>query len=363
MTRFSGPGYVGARPARLGYLDWARGFAVLLMIHTHAFFSWVRPEDHDTRLFGWTRLVGGYPAALFLVLAGLAAALVAEREREKGETGEAVRRKALRRGLTVLGYAFLFRLAMLVSGSFGRPADFLRVDVLNCIAVSLLLVALVLAPATPRARVAACLSLAAAVLFATPLAWDGTWWQGWPVPLAGYFTGRVRDSLFPIFPWAAFAAVGAACGISLAQARAQGGEGRAIARMAGAGALAIAAGLLVDAYVPTAYPRYDYWYTSPSYQVLKAGITLLVLGAAYLVGRIPGPSPLRQLGRTSLFIYWLHLEIVYGQWVAPGARGTLAIADAAWGVAALVMAMTAASILRTRAQEWRVARRAVMAKA
>ena len=66
---------------------------------------------------------------------------------------------------------------------------------------------------------------------------------------------------------------------------------------------------------------------------------------------------MRQLGVTSLFIYWLHLEVVYGQWVAPGARGTLAIGDAVWGVVALVLAMLAASFARTRAEGWRLRRR------
>ena len=85
MTGFAGPGQAGPpRASRLGYLDWARGLAVVLMIHTHAFFAWVvagGPRHAPLRL---ARLFGGYPAAVFLFLAGLAAALVAEKERAKG---------------------------------------------------------------------------------------------------------------------------------------------------------------------------------------------------------------------------------------------------------------------------------------
>jgi uncharacterized membrane protein len=363
MTGFPGPGQVGARGSRLGYLDWLRGLAVLVMIHTHAFYCWVRPEDRGTRLFGLTRLIGGYPAALFLFLAGLAAALVAEREREKGQPSTEVFRRALRRGFTVLGYAFLFRAVMLASGSFGRPADFLRVDVLNCIAASLLLVALVITPGTPRARLAASLVLAAAVLLLTPLAWDGSWWHGWPPALSGYITGRVPDSLFPIFPWAAFAALGAAGGVILARARARGREGLAIAAFAAVGAAAIPSALAFDRHLPATYPAYDFWYTSPAYQALKGGVVLIVFGAAYLVDKLPAQAWIRQLGTTSLFIYWLHLEVVYGQWVAPGARGTLAITRAVWGMAALVLAMVAASYARTRVEEGRRRRERISAGA
>jgi hypothetical protein len=282
---------------------------------------------------------------------------VAERERENGQESGAVFRRGLRRGLIVLGCALLFRMAMLASGSFGRPADLLRVDILNCIAAALMLVAIALAPGTTRGRTIAAFGLAAAIALATPLAWDGPLWKGWPVPLAGYVTGRVPDALFPVFPWAGFATLGAGCGVLLAHARSRGKEGAAVAWMAAAGAAAIPAGLLLDRYGPTVYPRYDFWYTSPAYFVLKAGVVLVVVGAAYLLDRVPGPSALRQLGRTSLLIYWLHLEVAYGKWVAPGARGSLPIEDAAWGVAALILAMFAVSLARTGVGDWRLRRR------
>jgi uncharacterized membrane protein len=363
MTGFPGFGYAWGvtgspsapgRAARLTYLDWARGLAVLGMINTHGVFAWTTPEDYRTRLFGLSRLAGGYPATLFLFLAGVSAALVAERERDKGADGAEVRRRGLRRGLTVLGYAFLFRAWMLASGGFGRWADLLKVDVLNCIAVSLLLVAVALGPATARGRVLACLGLAAAVALATPLVWDGAWWRGWPVPLAGYLTGRVPDTLFPVFPWAAYAAAGAVCGVVLARARAQASEGRTIALMAAVGAAAIPAALAADRHGPRLYPTYDFWYTSAGYVAIKTGVALVVFGLAYVMDKLPGPSALRQMGRTSLLIYWVHLEIVYGRWVAPALRGTLSIEQALTGVAVLALAMLGLSWARTSAGGWRL---------
>jgi uncharacterized membrane protein len=351
MTGFASPGYAEPpRPPRLGYLDWARGLAVLLMINTHAFSAWTVAEDRGTRLFSLARLFGGYPAPLFLFVAGLSAALVAERERTKGSDSREVRRRGLRRGLIVLGYAFLFRVAMLASGGFGRAADLLRVDILNCIAVSLMLVALALGLSSPRRRFAATLGMAAAIALLTPLAWDTPWWKGWPAPIAGYVTGRVPDARFPLFPWAAFAALGAAAGILLAQARARGAEGTTIGALAAAGAAAVPLALWVDRQAPAIYPTYDFWHTSPSYVVLKAGVLLVLLGLAFVMDLLPGPSALRQLGRTSLLVYWVHLEIIYGRWIAPGARGTLSVEEAGWCVVLLVLAMLALSIARTHAR-------------
>jgi len=341
---------------RRGYLDWARGLAVLVMIQIHAFNCWVVPEDRGTRLFGLTRLVGGYPAVLFLFLAGVAAGLAGERERERGAGGDQVRRRGVRRALEVLGYAVLFRVWMLASGSFSRPADLLRVDVLNCIGVSLLLVALALAAPTAGARLGGAVGLAMAVAALTPLAWDAAAVKVLPWPLRGYVSGRDPDALFPVFPWAAFAGAGAAVGVALARARAHGREGLAIALLAAAGGAAIPVALYADRHLPAVYARYDFWFTSPSYTALKAGVALVVLAAAYLLDKVPGPSALRQLGRTSLLVYWVHIEIVYGQWVAPWAHGRLRIDDAVRGVILLMLAMLALSIVRTRVGDWWSAR-------
>src|SRR5688500_70277 len=108
-------------PARLSYLDYARGLCVLLMIATHAFYAWVRPEDRATPAFGWMRLIGGFPGAVFLFVSGLVLALGAESQRRKGASTAAVVRHGAARGLEILGYAFLFRLWMYASGRFSTP--------------------------------------------------------------------------------------------------------------------------------------------------------------------------------------------------------------------------------------------------
>jgi hypothetical protein len=156
--------------------------------------------------------------------------------------------------------------------------------------------------------------------------------------------------VFPVFPWATYALLGAAGGVVLAQARVRGAEARAVAILAALGAAAIPAALLADARGPSLYARYDFWYTSPAYVMEKSGVVLLVLAFAYVVDRLPGPSALRPLGRASLLVYWAHLEIVYGRWIAPGARGSLAIDEAAWGVLVLTLAMLALSVARASAR-------------
>jgi uncharacterized membrane protein len=331
---------------RLGYLDWGRGLCVVLMIATHGLYGWVRPEDQGRPFFLWMRLVGGFPGAVFLFISGVVLALVAEGKHRRGEPPRAVLRAGLARGLEILGYAFLFRLWMFAAGHFATPWDLLRVDILNCIGAALLIVGVVALPWRARAaRIAAALLVGAVIVAITPLTWDSALARRLPAGLAGYIDGRQPGSFFPPFPWAGFAALGAAAGILLSNWR--GHEARLFSGMALLGAALIPLGLWADRVSPTVYPRYDFWHTSPAYFAVKAGVVLLTMAAAYLLDRLPGQGPIRQLGRTSLLIYWVHLEIVYGSYVVPGWRGSLPLGQAVAAVATLMLVMLALSYART----------------
>ena len=348
---------------RLGYIDWARGLAVYVMIQTHAFSSWLSPEARQTRFWHRVELMGGYPGPLFLFLAGMGLALMAEARRAQGVATPAVVREGLRRGLEILGYAAAFRLWMYASGRFTAPRELLRVDVLNCIGLALMLVAAAALPWTSRRRrMPAALGLCAAIALLTPLAWDAPW-PGWiPRPLLAYVSGRAWGSYFPIFPWAGFAAAGAACAFLLAEARDRGREPAAVTALTSLGAALIPLALWIDRVVPQVYPVYDFWWTSPLYFLVKVGVLLLVLGLAYAWNWLPGWSPLRQMGQTSLLVYWVHIEVVYGGNVFGWARGSLSVARASVGLALLVAAMLLLSIARTKART-RLRRSAVPAVA
>ncbi len=73
----------------------------------------------------------------------------------------------------------------------------------------------------------------------------------------------------------------------------------------------------LDAQPRQLYAVYDYWHTSPDFFLLRVGILLIVLAAAYVWCRWgfaqKGFSPLIQLGHTSLLVYWVHIELVYGR--------------------------------------------------
>src|ERR1700722_8936357 len=125
---------------RVAYLDWMRGLACVLMFQTHCYDSWLAAPARGTRFFGLSELGGTLPAPLFLFLAGVSAALVTDRMRQKGLAPNVIARTTMLRGAEVMGYAYLFRLQECVLGQPLSPwTDLLRVDVLNNIGLSLIL--------------------------------------------------------------------------------------------------------------------------------------------------------------------------------------------------------------------------------
>src|SRR3954454_8100529 len=93
---------------RRGYIDGARGIAVLLMIEAHALDAWTRPADTTRVAYRNASVLGGFAAPMFLFLAGVAVVLAASRKTEA--TGRRWRgaEAIVRRGLEIFILAFLF---------------------------------------------------------------------------------------------------------------------------------------------------------------------------------------------------------------------------------------------------------------
>ena len=84
---------------RLGYIDWMRGLACVLMFQTHCYDSWLSPQARQGSFFMYSQLGGTFPAPLFLFLAGMSFALVTEKLWQKEiPTAEIARTTILRGG-------------------------------------------------------------------------------------------------------------------------------------------------------------------------------------------------------------------------------------------------------------------------
>jgi fucose 4-O-acetylase-like acetyltransferase len=107
----------------------------------------------------------------------------------------------------------------------------------------------------------------------------------------------------------------------------------------------------LDARPSQLYATYDFWHTSPNFFLIRVGMLLAILAAAYLWCRWGagqwGFSPFIQLGQASLVVYWVHIEFVYGRLSILPKRGA-DIRAASFGLLAVFLSMVLLSVMRTR---------------
>ena len=356
---------MASNSSRLAYIDWMRGLACVLMFQTHCYDSWLSPSARQSRFFVDSQLGGTFPAPLFLFLAGISFALVTGKLVEKNLPPGQIARATIRRGGEIFVFGILFRLQeYLVAWGWAPLNDLLRVDVLNTIGLSMMLMGLLcwlvlsLRPRnqTTLALVLASAGMASLISLLTPPLWT-TWRPQWlPWPLESYINGvhnlgTPQPWLFPIFPWTAFAFAGLSAGFILRSPWAGQHQPRIFLWAGAAGLVAIAAARWLDAQPRQLYAVYDYWHTSPNFFLIRVGMLLVLLALSYAWCRWGagqwGFSPLIQLGQASLLVYWVHIEFVYGR-VSILPKHSQSIRIASLGLATICLAMLLLAYLRTR---------------
>jgi uncharacterized membrane protein len=359
------------------------------MFQTHCYNAWLAPAGHASTVYAWSQLGGTLPAPLFIFLAGVSFALVTEKLWEKGVERGIVAKQTMARGAEIYGLGVLFRVQEYVMGYPISPwTDLFRVDVLNILGISMMLMGVICwmadwsggetrGPEGPRESADSALryktgpaskwrgratwgalGLAVVVVLATPLVWTTSRLSFLPWPIETYINGvhifgRPQSWLFPIFPWVAFAFAGLAVGFFLLGDFAKRREVATFAGLGVAGLAGCVLAVVFDAgpvrwYDPAIY---DYWHTSPSFFLMRCGILLLILFGGYAWCRWgwaqQGFSPIIQLGQTSLLVYWVHIEFVYGRLsILP--KGRCSVLTATGGLAIIFVAMLALSVGRTR---------------
>ncbi len=304
---------------------------------------------------------------MFLFLSGVSFALVTDKLRQKGASAGEIARTTIRRGGEIFVLALLFRLQEFVlAWGYAPWTDLLRVDVLNVIGLSLILMGIVCWIAATGAgadvqrlrgrTIAAAVASAAAIAAMTPPLWT-TWqphWRAWWLEsyINGVHTfGTPQTWLFPVFPWSAFAFAGLAAGFLLLSDWPRRNEASAVV-LAGAGGVGlIALGLWLDARPFQLYAVHDFWHTSPNFFLARVGVLLVIAFGSYVWCRWGagewGFSPLIELGKSSLLVYWVHIQFVYGGLSIMHKRGE-GIGRATFGLAVIFVAMTLLAVARNR---------------
>jgi uncharacterized membrane protein len=334
------------KPGRLEYIDWLRGFAVVCMIVWHAIDAWTLPAARVGSLFDLIATAGGFAAPLFLFLAGVSVALAGEAGAARGPRAAASWRLQ-KRGWEIFLIAHLFRLTSFIFNPMGSWSGILKPDILNVMGLGLVAAAFCWGRATTAARrVAWLLAPAIAIVLVTPWVRRWEWLDTLHVHasrLEAYFRPVPGIGVFSVFPWVAFVFAGAFIGSLMATSPTRADDARS-QRFVAAGGLAVVAAGWAGSYLPSLL-RSDFWATSLSLFLIRIGAMTVGLTLAWLWLARPWRrwgSPLAVLGRASLFVYWVHIELAYGFVSYPfHKRLPLLQAVAAFALLTLVMAVAA----------------------
>src|SRR5262249_20055396 len=174
----------------------------------------------------------------------------------------------------------------------------------------------------------------------------------WYLRPAGYQT------TFVLFPWAGFVFAGAVVGVLLADADDVRSE-RRLQMIFGVMGLAIIALGVYTATLPSIYPESFFWTSSPTYFAVRVGIVMAALAGLYggqaVASARQAPvfweKPMEIVGRSSLFIYWIHVELVYGYATWP-IHGRLPVWGALVACGVFSHLMYRAAVAKDRFRSW-----------
>jgi hypothetical protein len=258
---------------------------------------------------------------------------------------------ALRRSGYLFGIAFAFRLQLWVFGLPKSPwTDLLRVDILNCMGFAVALMSLMAVFTTvDRVRLSATLGLAIAV--ASPLVSQLDW--SWAPSIVKSYLAP--DYLFfGFFPWAAYVAFGLSAG-SILRIAGQAQLDRLAQWAALLGFGMILGGQTFSSFPYSLYAKSEFWLNSPWQVLIKTGAILLLISFAYLWTRHSEGrwSWVRQFGLTSLLVYWVHVEMIYGRWLWFW-KENMTVGQAAFAAGVLIVLMLILATARLQWKNWRL---------
>ncbi|MGI9073330.1 MAG: heparan-alpha-glucosaminide N-acetyltransferase domain-containing protein [Bryobacteraceae bacterium] len=331
---------------RLAFIDWTRGLAAVVMLQGHTFHSFTRNDLRGQGPYVFSQFLGGLPPALFLFLTGITFAFLMNSKERQGARAWQRFVAALKRSRYLFLLAFLFRIQLYVFGFPTSPASELwRVDILNCMGMAMLLFA-PMAVFSTQERIRLCTVLGLVIAGLAPFV---SMIDSSSVPwiMSTYLFPSL--SSFGFFPWAAFLAFGMVAGSVIRTVKQEEMSRTMLWTMVLGIGLVFGAQYLSN--LPySVYPKSDFWLNSPGLIMIKLGVVLIILAGAFLWVNVSGAqrwSFFRQLGMTSLLVYWVHIELVYGRWFGVW-KEAMTVRQVLAFTTVLLALLTALSIFKTR---------------
>jgi len=195
---------------RLYFIDAVRAFAILMMLQGHFIDTLLDVSYRDTNnmAFKTWEYFRGITAPIFFTISGLIFSYLLISAKHNGN--EAMRiRKGLLRGLMLIGIGYSLRIPFFewLIGKFNN--DFLIIDVLQCIGLSLIIIVTIYKLTLKKTLLFSILMfLFGLLIFITEPLYRYIEFPNVPIVVANYFS-EANGSIFNIIPWFGYIAFGA----------------------------------------------------------------------------------------------------------------------------------------------------------
>lgn len=287
------------------------------MIEVHIVNSFLIPSFKTQKWFEILNYINGLVAPSFTFTSGMVFILSLQKGLEDlRKFGKKFWKKIGRLILIILaGYSL--HASYLSLRKISNPAyphmikEFLRVDILQCIAVGLIILLLLrIFIKSDKIYYAIILLLDVFILAYSPVAWKTDYTKIFPLGIANYFN-RMHGSLFPIFPWLAFIFTGALTGKYYVDSKIRNQEKNFIKSLIIIGFIFFIVGVgFLNLLFPPSWvnvkPNYFFF-------LQRLGLIFVLLGLCwiYLNNTNYSQSFIIDVSRESLLVYWLHIKLLY----------------------------------------------------
>ncbi len=308
---------------RVDSVDLFRFIVLFFMIQGHLFRAYLLPAVRQEPWFRFHELFHGFVAPGFLFVAGFAAFLSFHNKRQNYLRLDLSFVRRLRRILFVIAVGYWIHLPFfslrktLAFVSRGQAGDFLKADILQCIGVGLLLFTLLAALLKNERAVALAAAVAGALFFLLPEVTKTIRLHPFVDPYLDY-----RVSMFPLFPWLGFLCLGIVAAFLYVRMEKEQFF-----------LLLLIAGLLLFPWFfffsRAGVTRTELFWSGVLNKI--GAVFLLLCLCDLLLRRWRGPflDLLKRAGSESLFVYVLHLFIifssVFGRGLKPLFAGSLTV--------------------------------------
>ncbi|NMB65472.1 MAG: DUF1624 domain-containing protein [Spirochaetes bacterium] len=302
---------------RIVHIDYLKAWAVIVMIEVHVVNCFLNPSFKTAWWFHIVNFINGLVAPVFIFTAGFSFVFSVMKKREELISLSDLFFRRTGRILLIVLVGYLIHIPyfslknIIIYASPAELKSFYSADVLQCIG-SGLLVLLFLRMAIPSDTLyhSIITGIGLLIVFITPYIWEIDFYQWFPLPIATYFN-EMHESLFPVFPWHGFLFLGAAYGVFQLHHNTNIHADKSLNTFAAISFIISIAGI-ISMHFLSQNPEYIIK-TSVIFFITRYALVIVLLHCCqwYLHIKNNQGGLFIDIGKESLLVYWLHLQILY----------------------------------------------------